>query len=396
MNMTPPGGRAAQWSQELLVDAITQALAAAGEPPATSDDYQRLQQEGLLELAEQGELSTDQLAASIREWRADVSSEARANNAAAVGVSGGATPPPAGSETPQPLMLPAGEPLPDEPMLARRYAISRILAASLDEDVTIWERITRFRQEHLGGRPLAWEAVDAWVAAHQSGDAFRPQTYWLSDIPISREQIEWGAKTAPVGHTTLSLTITTPLPWPDRLDDQRSSRIGRLEPKQLEYLTPGHENSRRAFVEAGGALHTLWELAKDLAPAHRHDPQADTTRRPWWTRAQASTFVLTGLAPFVAAYEALQVDLDPTTPLKDIIAQVTQARLRLVGARARELSHKHLQMAVFSVERSDEPWATRQEAWNVAYPEWKYPEKQKSNFIRDSLAAKRRLLLQER
>ena len=402
MNRRPPRGHAAQWGCEPLLDAIAQALVATGASPATPDELGRLQREGLLDLAEQEEISAAELADTITTWRrgsTSASGESDLRPHIEVDeqdeVDKETTPASATGSAP-PLMIPTGGPLPDEPTLARQSAVSRILAASLDEDEAIWRRITRFRREHLGGNLLAWDAVDGWVADHRPGASFQPRTYWLADIPVSVEQIERGRATAPVGYTTLPLMITVPLPLPDRPDDERNSGVGRLEPKHLVYLVPRHERPRWAFVEADGVLDTLRWLAEDLAPAHRHDPQADRTRRPWWTRAQASVFVLTGLAPFVAVLKPLQLALDPTAPLEQIVAQVTQARLRLVGARARELSRKHLYLAVFSAERSDQPWQARQEAWNGMYPEWEYPEKQKSNFIRDSLAAKRRLLLQER
>jgi hypothetical protein len=153
------------------------------------------------------------------------------------------------------------------------------------------------------------------------------------------------------------------------------------------YLLPGRANSAWTFVAVGGVLDGLRWLADYLA---------SETVRPWWSKAQAVTFVLTGLVPFVAVYKGLDYVIDPLLPLNQIVEQVAQLRRSLVGERAREMDSKHLHLAVFASERPEEPWDTRRGVWNETYPQWEYPDKQKSNYIRDSLAAKRRLLLQER
>lgn len=383
---TPSDKHAARWAVDPLLEAIAQALIALREPTATPDELQRLQREGLLDVAEQGGLSVRQLADSIREWRRSGAAVEPASGPQEV-TEGAQEPEP----LPQPQIIPLGGPLPNEPTLARQHAVSRVLAASLAEDLTIWEPITRFRREHLSGTLLAWKAVERWVAERKESDG--PPSYWLSEVPISQEQIARGRETAPVGHTTLSVTVTVPLPSSPQ--DDGNSGIGMLEQRLLEYLVPHRVNPTWTFVAAGGVLDALRQISENLAPAHPHDPQADSTLRPWWTRAQATTFVLTGLAPFVTGYKAIDLDFDPTVPLDQIVEQVAQARRALVGERARELSPKHLHLAVFSAERPDEPWQARQEAWNTIYPQWAYPGKQKSNFIRDSLAAKRRLLLQD-
>ena len=88
--------------------------------------------------------------------------------------------------------------------------------------------------------------------------------------------------------------------------------------------------------------------------------------------------------------------VDPLLPLEQVLEQVARARRSKVGDRAREMSAKHLHLAVFGAEHPEAPWSERLDAWNTTYPDWAYSENRRSNFIRDSVAAKRRLLLQER
>lgn len=372
-------GRPVQWGGEPLVTAITQALQAAGEPMVTDEELRRLQQEGLLDLADQGELSATHLADSIRAWRAEATADTNAM--------GGVTAPHVTSETLQPLMLPTSGALPDDPAVARRYAVSRVLTAELAGDATVWERITRFRRTALGARLLAWEAVERWVTDQHDREG--QPGYWLSGVPIATEQVARGMETAPAGYTTLSLTMTVPLPPPWRAParDAGDGELAQLEPRFLEYLAPGRPNPAWTFVAVGGVLEDLRQLANVLA---------SEAVRPWWSAAQAATFVLTGLAPYVAVYKGVAYVIDPLLPLNQIVEQVAQLRRGLVGERAREMGPKSLSLAVFASERPEEPWDTRRGVWNETYPQWEYPEKQKSNFIRDSLAAKRRLLLQER
>jgi hypothetical protein len=86
---------------------------------------------------------------------------------------------------------------------------------------------------------------------------------------------------------------------------------------------------------------------------------------------QAATFVLTGLIPYAAAAEsALQ-------------------QMQIRGRRAREMSVKHLELAVFTEQHAGEPLAVRMAAWNAEYPEWAY--QRDTNFYWDSQQVVKRL-----
>jgi hypothetical protein len=112
-------------------------------------------------------------------------------------------------------------------------------------------------------------------------------------------------------------------------------------------------------VRAGGTLDRLRRLSLALADNYQWDP------------AQASTFVLTGLIPYSQAW-----------------AERLQGAL-VRGRRPREITPKHLELALFTVEREGEPLTARMTAWSSQHPEWKYA--QVTNFGRDSREAVRRL-----
>ena len=60
------------------------------------------------------------------------------------------------------------------------------------------------------------------------------------------------------------------------------------------------------------------------------------------------------------------------------------------------MSDKHLRIAAFVAERpEDEAWEKRMMAWNKAFPDTKFPGyryEHKSNFTRDAIQARNRLL----
>jgi hypothetical protein len=63
----------------------------------------------------------------------------------------------------------------------------------------------------------------------------------------------------------------------------------------------------------------------------------------------------------------------------------------MVGARYRELSPKHLQLAAFCSGRPEgEALSAQLKAWNAAHPKWRYG--QVTNFGRDRSRARQRLL----
>jgi hypothetical protein len=115
----------------------------------------------------------------------------------------------------------------------------------------------------------------------------------------------------------------------------------------------------RTTVRAGATLDRLRRLSVALADNYQWDPE------------QASTFMLTGLVPYSQAW----------------VERLRGALVR--GRRPREISPKHLELALFTAEREGEPLAVRMTAWNAQHSEWAYA--QITNFGRDSREAVRRL-----
>lgn len=131
-------------------------------------------------------------------------------------------------EMPSPMVA-RDAPLPDDPFEARRVAVSRVLAA----DLAGWEEVRDFRRASLGGRLLDWEEVAGWVFAQSDAppDGDGPPSYWLSDVPVSEEQVRRGTQTAQEGFTAVG-PFTVPLPF------RRNGLPGRLERRLVEYLVP--------------------------------------------------------------------------------------------------------------------------------------------------------------
>ena len=70
MSRWTSGTPSAHWADDDRArHAIAEELVRYGEPLATQDELLRLQQEELLDAAEQGEVLYSELASIIREWR---------------------------------------------------------------------------------------------------------------------------------------------------------------------------------------------------------------------------------------------------------------------------------------------------------------------------------------
>lgn len=138
-----------------------------------------------------------------------------------------------------------------------------------------------------------------------------------------------------------------------------------------------------------------WEVIGTLlfiltgAPAEVSAPRATTEK---WPRFEATARITLTIDP------ALSPDV-----VRDFYKHV---REDVLGRRYRSLSKKHLEMARFIVpwppvspwadwlneERAKLPWAEKLQLWNRTYPQWEYDLRYESNFRRDCLKAKQRLL----
>jgi hypothetical protein len=126
-----------------------------------------------------------------------------------------------------------------------------------------------------------------------------------------------------------------------------------------------------------------------------------------WSEGQATTFVLTGHPPFVSSvgsvmrlrdHEALSritLHVDPALSPQDVAAAYRRVRRTVVPGRHRELSRKHLFLALLAGHKTKATtWAEVMEEWNRnmgrQHPDWRYD--QVTNFARDGALAVRRLM----
>lgn len=221
---------------------------------------------------------------------------------------------------------------------ARCRALSRILALEADR----MEDVVRFRRERLKGKPLAPDQVVAWF----KGKAKPAKT---EESSRSQKSKKAGAAEAPdAGHLSF------------------------FDPVSGKTLTVG-------FAE-GSALEELKGIAAGLCHLYQV-----------WEEARTVTYVLDGEAPAIplarvelrknplwpAASRAYLV-IDPVTlpqlPYK-ILYSMRREVLPKGSKRTKQLSAKHLELAVKAEEKRgkpDRPWDSMMEEWNNDHPEWPY------------------------
>jgi hypothetical protein len=170
------------------------------------------------------------------------------------------------------------------------------------------------------------------------------------------------------------------------------------EPGFIDFLIP--ESSQYAFrLPVPGPDSVLDRLGK-LGESLRE--------RYTWLPAQATVFVLTGQVPGIAVFSGsaggfrrvpalyrITLTVDPTLAPREVGAIYRAMRTERLGAQHRDLTDKHLRLAVFAAQRkSGTTWAQSMEEWNTlvgpVHPDWIY--RRATNFARDGAAARKRLL----
>jgi hypothetical protein len=205
-----------------------------------------------------------------------------------------------------------------------------------------------FRSQHLPhGKLLAPLQVDGWIREQALHDG--PASWRFDGVWVQQEDIE---RVDPDGVLLTRGTMLHFDPAPD------SSGAEVMNTMLLKYVSPVISWPIQA-VRGGGVLDTL-----RLLSLFYH-------RLPWqWTEAQGTTFVLTGLVPYAAAF-AERVAIQH-------------------GRRPRPMSLKHLTLGVFTAAApSGEGLAQRMARWNNLHSEWAYTSA--DQFSSDSARALRRL-----
>jgi hypothetical protein len=237
--------------------------------------------------------------------------------------------------------------------MKRVEAVSHLLAAEASEEPDVaW-----FRSWQLPNGLLSPERVEQWVFLNARG-AEAPDQPGQEDTPETPE---------PDNH------------------------------KRLVYVS--HDGARRAVhVLAETVLDQLRKLSIQLATDFN------------WDQGQATHFILTGEAPGVSDWKVttqvrgkhsvntrMIITVDPSLTPADVANLYAQARSSLATRQLRNLTEKHLELAVFnSLQPSESTWRDKMEIWNREHPvpshgpEYQYTEP--TNFARDCANAKTRLL----
>jgi len=229
---------------------------------------------------------------------------------------------------------------PDE---ARLRAISRVMAAQAGRE----ESVRRFRADLLGGNLLAPDQIEAWIQRQVEHDG--EASFWLSGVAVNPEEIQG----EPNGYVKVGPFRIQPN-WSRKSHEEPS-----LSRHMLYFIAPERPLGSEP-VRAGGVLETLRQRAKEMTDG---DPP-----QYWWEPQQAVTFILTGHIPLAKKH----IEMHP----------------RRRGQR--DMSQRHLELAVFTEEHTGETLAARMTVWNAEHPEWAY--KQTTTFGWDSRQSVKRLL----
>ena len=122
-----------------------------------------------------------------------------------------------------------------------------------------------------------------------------------------------------------------------------------------------------------------------------------------WQPFQASTFVLTGLPPSIAAIRSqtiggiplsctarIVLDVDPAASPRDVMEHYGRVRRRLVAARSPVVNAKDLKLAEFVAVRSNLDRDQLLALWNDQFPDWVFHDPDALHH--DAVLARRRIL----
>jgi hypothetical protein len=92
----------------------------------------------------------------------------------------------------------------------------------------------------------------------------------------------------------------------------------------------------------------------------------------------------------------IHLAIDPGMSPKEVTESYLEARKSLLGTRHRDLSEKHLALAVFiAIQPLELSWPERMAQWNHLFASRGWGYSQVANFSHDCLQAQRRLLRSE-
>jgi hypothetical protein len=157
----------------------------------------------------------------------------------------------------------------------------------------------------------------------------------------------------------------------------------------IEYVGPA--GSARREIAAVGDLGRLMALGQEVAA------------RSGWSAGQATTFVLTGVAPRiepirtqvtgghpVGSSTRIVLEVDPAVEPREVLRRYRRLRRRVVSVRPRGPDRRELALAAFWVEHPGEVLEELFETWNRSHPTMAYDDRDR--FERELVLARRRLL----
>jgi len=259
---------------------------------------------------------------------------------------------------------------------AETELLSKLVAAEAAED----PGVVGFRSAVLGRQLLKWGEVPAWLEG--VADAEGPPGGYFTGVrypgDVLIEHQTTGERIGPYPTTPICVSETNPT--------EGTRRVA------LAFAKEGDVGESRMIVEPGGVLAQLNRLSEHLADVYN------------WQPAQATAFVLTGIAPtysraavtfhYVGTREKLiprlTFTLDPSLPANEVLNIYRSARRELMAPlggprRRRPVEEKSLGLADFAAAMPEGTWEARMGVWNrqhgSAHPEWVYDNRR--NFQRD-------------
>lgn len=266
----------------------------------------------------------------------------------------------------------------------RLEALSILVAQEATKDT----EVQKFRNEVLNGKLLSLDAVEEWIQEQAKKDG--PHTWWLEDIALPENLGHYRVEDA------MAVLLANPqarLDVPMRLSIRPAKNHSQF--RFLEYGVPGNNEKKEIPTAIDGVLEQLNLLSERLAEEFG------------WTKAEATLFILTASVPEIApvtstlierqlsALSRIVLTVDPSLSPREVAEYYRKMRQEVMGARHRDLSEKHLQLAIFAATQPEErTWSEKMAVWNKSHPtEWRYEEV--GNFSHDCLQARRRLLRSE-
>src|SRR5918999_3888064 len=268
----------------------------------------------------------------------------------------------------------------DDLTTLRRIACSLLLARQAEQD----ERVEAFRTEVMGNELLKPSEIKDWVLTQVEREGL-PKTHWVT-IPVVP------SPNGPIQTRWRSGNITKWEPDPSHPTPAYKAEWEPLRanipsddsnPDDRYDLTP----TLWTPIRHDGVLGRLRDVAEHLI--NPRDP-LKSPRYPW-SKEEATTFILTNLPPIVNEVDVrfqesptlpgatrIILTIDPTLSPAELAEQYKRVRAEVLPKRYRSLTAKHLRLAAFVSQRSEEKtWEQTRLDWHKWCEEEGYPAEYK-------------------